>query len=758
MKEKLLLCILFLFCLLGVRGQDYTDSWTGYFSYNSVRALTYGGDRIYAASENAIFTYNLASDELQTITTVNGLSAETISAIYYSEVSRTLFVGYASGLIDVAREGEDVFTIVDIVNKTTLPPNARQINHFNEFNGRVYISTGFGISLYDAEKLEFDDSYFIGENGSRLNVFQTAISDGFIYAATQNNGIRRAIADADDLIDFKNWSEYRPGAWIGVASVNNDLYALGRNGLFLSTSGNPLSLLESYTTVPLELTASAENITVTLPNRVAIYDSTGNNIARIGQLDEFPDTYNSALTRDGEIYLGTQENGLLISQVNRPEIAFQILPEGPLRNDPFNIEAAPNELWVVYGDYSSSFNPFPLKRRGVSHLKEDGWQNIPFEELLDANNLVNIAINPQDSKQVFLSGYNSGLLEINDGVAVAHYDESNSSLQDLQSNPTDVRLNGLAFDRNGNLWINNSRVNEAIVKKTGLQFTGYPIADFFPNFTSISTLTELVIDNQNNVFFGSNNEGLLAFNTTTNTYASFSGEEGGANLPSDDVRALAIDNRGSLWIGTRAGLRILFGPSRIFSEENVQASSIVVLEGDIPVEVLNDQAITAIAVDGSNNKWIGTLASGVFYFSPNGQETLLQFDVTNSPLPTNLITDISIDAESGEVFFATPQGLVSYSGSAVAPSENLELLRAYPNPVRPEYSGVVTIDGLTSRANVKITDVAGNLVYEEVSEGGSIQWDTTAFGRHKVASGVYFILVTGDDALETKIAKLMIIR
>ena len=155
---------------------------------------------------------------------------------------------------------------------------------------------------------------------------------------------------------------------------------------------------------------------------------------------------------------------------------------------------------------------------------------------------------------------------------------------------------------------------------------------------------------------------------------------------------------------------------------------------------------------------MGTVSSGVFYSSANGQETLLQFDTTNSPLPANDIQDISIDSETGEVYFATSLGLVSYSGFAVAPAETLEAARVFPNPVRPQFTGQITVDGLTERANVKITDLNGNLVHEAVSEGGSIQWDTTVFGGSRASSGVYFILITAEDALETKVVKLMIIR
>ena len=137
---------------------------------------------------------------------------------------------------------------------------------------------------------------------------------------------------------------------------------------------------------------------------------------------------------------------------------------------------------------------------------------------------------------------------------------------------------------------------------------------------------------------------------------------------------------------------------------------------------------------------------------------LYHFTKDNSPLPSNNILDIEIDGVTGDVYFATDKGLVAYKGTATKPSDNLSDVYVYPNPVRPEYSGTVKISGLTNKANVKITDIEGNLVYETTSEGGTIEWDTTAFGKYRVASGVYMIFVASSDASDTIVKKVMIIR
>ncbi|MEH6407758.1 MAG: two-component regulator propeller domain-containing protein [Leeuwenhoekiella sp.] len=747
--------------LLGnlVQSQDFSANWTGYFSYNNITSLSYGDDKIFASAQNAVFSYDILSNETETISTIQGLSGGDISAIYYSEDFDILFVGYESGLIDIVRKNEKVLTVVDIENKTSITPDVKQINHFYEYNGFLYIATGFGISLYNIERLEFDDSYFIGDNGAKLDILQTTILGDYIYAASKSGGIRRALVSAENLIDYYNWTTIDNGSWLGIASIGSNLYAVKANNSLQKFDGTTFQQIASYNSTPLKLYTGKTYLTVTLRSQVFIYSQSGIEVASVNQFADYPGTFNSGITADGNIFMGTDGSGLLISTITSPANALQVLPDGPLRNDAFSIEAVPDQLWVVFGDYSVSLNPYPLKKRGLSHLRnETGWVNIPYDETLNANNMVNITINPENEEQVFVSSYNSGLLEIDEDLPVKIFDETNSGLSDIPVNPTDVRVNGAAFDANGNLWMTNSQVENGLAIKTGEQIKGFSVKSVISDFEAVNGYTQLVIDRQNNVFFGSSNRGLIGFNQSTEQFARLTGNEDGANLPSEDIRALAADKDGTLWIGTTAGLRLLYSPSRVFDDPETTTNSIVILENDIPVELLNDQVIQAIEVDGSNNKWIGTVSNGVFYFSSDGQETLQQFNTKNSPLPSDNVQDITIDSASGKVYFATPRGIVAFDGSAVAPAENLELVRAFPNPVRPQYQGMVTIDGLTARANVKITDITGNLVYEEISEGGSIQWDTTAFGRHKVASGVYLILVTGEDAVETKIAKLMIIR
>lgn len=752
--------IIFLFWTFFIgNAQDFTDNWVGHFSYNQVQDIAQGNGRIYGASENAVFIFSTLDGSTRTLSTVNGLSGNTISSIYFSEAFDTLLIGYENGIIDVlVGNGNEVITVVDIFNKPSIAPDKKRINHFIESNGFAYISTGFGISLYDLGQLEFDDTYFIGDNGAQLNITETAIQGEFVYAASSDGGLRRAIASNTNIIDFNNWSTILMGDFQGIAALDESLFLASGNQVLKSINGTNFLPFLSLPEVITDLEPNEEFLSIVYPSNANVYTTDGDIIASFNNVEGFDSDYRASLIDDGILYIATASSGIASILIDNPSVTTQILPNGPLENNIFNLASSPGVVYAVFGDYTVSYNPAPTKTQGISKLSQENWMNIPAEDLLGARNLTHISINPRDPSQIFVSSFRDGLLELSEDVPLILYDDLNSSLNAIV--PDDIRVNSTAFDREGNLWISNVRgVNTIHKLSPGGQFTPISFADILEDPTNVRGADDLVVAGDGKIFLaGSSRAGVLAHDPSTNAIARLFGEEGAANLPIDDIRALEFDRNGTLWIGTRLGLRLLFSPASLFTEPQVSTNAIIILQDDIPQELLNDQVVTDILVDGANNKWVATADSGVFYFSPNGQETLLHFTTRNSPLPSNNVQDIAIDEETGTVYFGTLRGLVAFQGSETAPAENLENVIVYPNPVRPSFSGEVRIEGLTANTNVKITDLVGNLVYEENTTGGSINWDTTAFGRHKVASGVYLILITGPDALETAISKLMIIR
>jgi len=756
-------------CYLSVNGQSF-NSWLGHFSYNNVIDISIGSDKIYGASENAFFTYDLQSNEIEKFSTINGLSGEQVSVAFFSELASRYVIGYENGLIEVFDiNTEEILKVVDIVDKPTIPPNKKSINHILEYNDILYMSTNYGISLYDINALEFGDTYFIGPNGSQVEVRQTAIFGEYIYAAA-DNGIYRAIIDNDNLIDFSEWELVTTSNWRGIITFGEDIYAVNNNRRIYKYNGVnfvPQLQIPQYGAILEDLKANDTYMTLVHDTEVHVYDTDLNEVLGVEALDEYPDLeFNSALILDNIIYLGTEEEGILETTFPTPSSANQILPDGPLLNNTFSITAIPNELWVVYGDYNAGYNPYPLDRRGVSHLQEQGWTNIPYTPEFDARSIVHATVNPSNTNEVYLSSFFSGMMKIEDNVPTEILNLSNSGLESLNiGNPNyiDIRIGETKYDANGDLWVLNSLVESGIkVLRSSGQWESFSLSEIISDPAgSENALSKIEISDNGIKFISTQSHGVLSFDETRSAGARFVGiyEAAEGNLPTNDVRSLAIDKTGNLWVGTVKGIRVYFGADNIFDDSNPQTNDIIIVDEDgVPKELLFEQTVTDIEVDGSNNKWIATSASGVFYMSSDATETLAHFTKDNSPLPSNVINNIEIDSETGRVYVATDKGLLSYQGTATGPKDTLENVYAYPNPVRPGFSGNLTITGLINNANVKITDIEGNLVFETTTEGGTLLWDMTAFGKHKVASGVYLILIANEDGTETKVTKVMVVR
>lgn len=761
MMKKLVFCVLFLIFIPFCQAQN-KSSWQGYFSFNEIKDVSESSVSVFAASENALFSKNTTTNVLKTITTVDGLSGQTISAVYYSETFKKTLVGYENGLMIVINESDGkMIKIVDIINKQ-LPANAKKINHFMEYNGLVYVSCDFGIVQFNLTTSQFGDTYFIGDNGAEISVKQTTLYNGFIFAAT-SNGIRRANSTNANLIDYNQWTVVNAGSWSSVEALDTELIAINDSGNIQRYNSTTFISFFQLPQASVDMRAKNHNLFVTTANTVYVYNNQMVLNRQISNSQVLDNTLNfTCATAVGDrIFIGTKEKGMFFSTLSNATTFENNTPAGPVKNNIFSIDVSPNNLWAVYGDYDTSYDPYPLDSYGVSHYSASGWLNIPYTEVYDAKSITRVLINPSNEKQVYASSFFSGLLKIENDVPNFLYNEKNSGLESITNagaDYIDVRINANAYDRSGNLWITNSRIKNGLkVLKTNEQWGSYSMTPIFDIAENIS-YSSLVVDRNNVKWLGTNRDGVVGFNETTNTFKKITVGADLGNLPIADVRAIALDTRNQLWIGTTKGLRVLSNVGSFQSENQLKANPIIIMEDNLAQELLYEQFITAIAVDGANNKWIGTADSGVFMVSSNGQETKYHFTINNSPLPGNYVNDIKINSKTGEVFIVTNKGMVSFNGISTGANDNLNNVYVYPNPVRPTYSGTVKVAGLIDKANIKITDIEGNLVYETTSEGGTIEWDTTAFGKYKVASGVYMVFISAQDGGETKVKKVMIIR
>ena len=389
-------------------------------------------------------------------------------------------------------------------------------------------------------------------------------------------------------------------------------------------------------------------------------------------------------------------------------------------------------------------------------------------------------INKVNPNEIYFSSYRGGLLKY-DGSNFTLFDETNSNLEKdeqefvgfsetLTSLLESTKVYFTAFDQTNNIWVVNSRQRNTIKQFSedvngGVSYDFEGVLSIPENRFDFYNFEEFLFDRSDDVIYiATHQNGIIGYELSTLNSIEISSVEL-QNMPSINVKSLALDKNGELWIGTQSGIRKITNPQSMFRNGNIQAESIIFEQDGIARELLFEQIIWDIKVDDSNNKWIATNDGGVFYVSEDGQETIFNFTTDNSPLPSNTVVNIAIDESTGAVYFATEKGLMEFNSNITNAATDLTGLKVFPNPVRPEYGEVnVTIQGLTAGANVKITDIEGNLVYEMQNEtfdtggSGTIIWDTRTFAGNKVASGVYLLLVTGEDAVETKVEKLLIVR
>lgn len=750
--------------------------WKSHFSYNEIVAIDKGKEEIIAATSNAVLIYNTRNNEIEHYNTLQGLQAQEITAVHYSENFKKIILGNQDGSIQIIdRKTKKVLNLTVIRDKKSLQEQEKRINTFVEHKGITYIATNYGITALNLNNNTFGDSYYLGMSGKNTPVLDLALQGENIYAVTKENGIKKALLSNPNLISYEQWQTVIGGKWQSIAIVNDQLWLAQNTSTEQKQeatlynwdySTNTALKKQTFTDEVTHLRQGENNLLVVFSNRTQVYNSTGILLYPI----EFEKQTDATLLGN-YIYLTSNKKG--IAQYNiAHKTTVDLTPEGPETNRIFSLLSVPEGMWFIAGGYDKTYYnpniPF-LGTYGMSFLnRENGWQHLSFEQLSYVPALAFANINPRKTNELFVSSYHAGLVKVNVDYNTMQYSTSsvytpeNTAPNGLNSyNPPETdyhttRISGVVFDTEGSLWVTNNFVpNSLKAINTKQEWKSYSFTASFADYTSMS-YGRMVIDKNGTKWIPTPWNGLIAFNEKKGDRKAFISTE--SNLPTYNVTSIALDKNKQLWIGTTGGLRYLPNTDRFLQTTNLPTNSIITKQNGLAEELLYQQTVTHIKVDGANRKWIAVADAGVFLFSPNGQETIYHFTKDNSPLPNNNIGFIEIDENTGEVYFATLSGVVSFKGDSTDGKEDLSTAFIYPNPVHPEYKGDVRISGLTSKANVKITDIEGNLVFETTSAGGTVVWSTYGFNGRPVSSGVYLVLISSEDAQQKTVKKLMIIR
>ena len=774
--RKILFLLLFSLPYLSSAQEDYSDSWEDFFSYNNVKDFVKVENRIYALSDNAIFSYDLITQETQKISSVQGLSGETTTAIHYSKATERLVIGYENGLLEVVDTDGSITSSSDIVSFNQ--SGEKSINAIFEYQEKLYLSTSFAIVEYNINQLEFGDTFFIGNNSSDEKINQITVFNERIYAAT-NNGLFYADVNDPNLIDYNNWSQITSGdnSFKNITVFNDKIYTILNSKLLELKETEELIFIIDFFENIRGMKASPTNLSVAFEDSFIVFDTNLIQIFENAADIDFDYTLNTAYAENNDLFLGTHQYGILNSTFTNVPDYLEIHPEGPISNDVFSLSSQNNELWIVYGGFGPTYGP-TRRKLGFTHYDGETWFTATFNPSNPFPDLVDVAIHPTNKNKVYISGFGDtnlintydtgGLFEVENNEITNFYNHLNSPLEDIVesiANRVTIRISGSVFDRQENLWVMNIGGSNELKKFSNGIWTGYDISAGKPE--NSFGLSEIAIDRNNTVWIGTRADGIIAFNENGNRVRGLSTSITQGSLPNAKVESVAVDRDNRIWIGTISGLVVFSNASSVFDDDVVDARPIIFEEDGIAKKLLGDQFVTSIVVDGANNKWFGTDNGGAVYTNPNGQTTIASFSSENSPLPSDRIVKIAVDKETGKVYFATDKGVVAYNSNVAPFGDSLGEVYAYPNPVR-KFHNTVTISGrnetnLPKGTNVKILDVAGNLVFEtnvvegQQLQGGKVVWNKTNLAGNKVASGVYIVLLANEDASETSTTKIAII-
>lgn len=556
----------------------------------------------------------------------------------------------------------------------------------------AYMSIGVGVMKLDAKKGVIADTYQLG-----FAVDHSYIKDGYLYAVSKAQGTWRGLL-TDNLLDKNRWQ--RVG---GYTALTDDRLNVRDASTGLWWTRNDAGLLACYT-----------------------------------------------LATDGTRTYKTEG----------------VLPEGPASNHFYRLYMHGGKLYSVAGFWAQENNAgFPGEVHVWNGLNWSEFEQ-PTSQMIghDYIDLLCMDFDPKKEGHVMV-GAKGGVYEFQDGKFIKHYGRQNSVLESGVNSDNYTIVSTLKYADNGDLWVLNSMVDNPIwkIEHGSGNWVNYPHPEMSTpaKYNLVSLLQSR--NNKNIMWFANNyytENRLYAYDFVNDKLVghgpNFTNEDGTVITPIM-VYALAEDLDGNVWIASSNGPFYISSADAIAGNDAFIQHKVPRNDGtNLADYLLSDVKTRCIAVDGANRKWMGT-ENGVFLISSDCNTLLQHFTTENSPLPSNTVYDICIDNNSNIVYFATERGLCSYASDATQPSEEMtkDNVYAYPNPVTPEYTGKITIVGLSFNADVKIVTSNGVLVNQGRSTGGSYQWDGRDLKGKRVASGVYMVQAateTGDKGVVCRIA------
>lgn len=732
--------------------QVQIGEWRAHVSYRKGLKSIETPDRVYCGTENGVFYVNREDNSFRTLSKVDGLSGVNLATIDYDPLTGWVFIAYEGGLVDMI-QGTEIVPIPYIANAGNIFGD-KSVTNFSFHDKLAYLSTSFGIVVYDIENRQIKESYInLNSRGNKLAINDVAVFNGRVYASSPE-GLRSGDIN-DNLLDFRFWRT-------DVEQPCGALVAFGGKLIF-HLADNRMLEFDGTTSKDFEPVPwcqvrhmDQQNDQLVITNSVSLIHITNDfktDSIKVGAQSH------CLLDNEGIVWTTNGNNGL----VKYSDPVRYLVPNGPNDFPAWDFGYLNGEMWVASGGVDLLFQPRFINA-GIYVFRDQKWggyNGTNTSEISRMRDFHRVRIDEANQRKYFAS-YNRGIVMFDAENKAQVFDESNSNGVlggPTATDQTVILTAGIDLDSQGNLWMCMQYVeNQMGVRTSKGEWQSY-------NLGSEKRVDDILVDDLGQKWVTIHLDGIYVMDDggtimdkSDDRVRKLDQGVGSGNLPSPDVYSFVMDSDGDVWLGTGDGVAVIRSPENIFdSDQSFDAQRPQVQEGDALGYLLEGQRVNCITIDGANQKWFGT-DNGVFATNEDGDEILYRFNVDNSPLFSNVIRRIGVDDKTGEVFMATDKGIISYRAEATEGKEVHEGVYAFPNPVRPGYDGPIAVTGLVENANVKFTDLAGNLVYETTAQGGTAVWYGKTFGGNEVASGVYLAFSSNRSGEETYIAKIMIIR
>ena len=778
--KKYLFIILSLYIYIAPSfSQSEMFEWQTYSAFDNPQQVVESNDYIYILADGYLYSYDKEYDELAEITRDNKLSDTEISLIKYDNTKNMLVVAYKNSNIDILYK-DNTYNIPYIKEATMT--TSKTINNINFLPSRdeIYLSTDFGVVIINSKKFEIKNTFELGIKALDATFF------GNRYYMLDDTRNLNSCAENEIPYEFDNWDIIKTftttphtllslddALWIQTAG---EIWAYNQStgvknvsyGKYISMDKNGLDEIYVYSN-------KNSTIEVFLPNFTRV-----DKIELLSHIDYTPISISNN-NKKSEYWLLSGEG---FSAYKRGNDSFTMTDTIPIVDKlavslPYSLSISGSTLYCVPMGICLDNEDQNYPYNNISYLKDYRWHNIlgddvpsPKDKPANVTNFIlpsKVAIDPKNDEIAYVGTWFDGLYKFEKGEYKENWNYMNSPIVGAANNYANM-ISSLAFDANRNLWMTSYSPEQAVlILKPDGNWVVYehitPMID--QKYQSVM----IHLKNSKSKWFISpdpTKSYVLALDingtlekSSDDKYRQFTSftDQDGKTIDATTYYCASEDLDGKLWIGTDRGPIIISRPDN-FNSNNFTCQRVKIARNDGTNNadlLLDDETIRAIKVDGANCNWIGTFGNGAYLLSADGLETIHNFTTENSLLPSNYIYDIGINQETGEVYFATEKGLASFRAEAAEAQEEYENIYAFPNPVRPEFTGDITITGLMFNSLVKITDTVGNLIYQAYSKGGQVVWNGNSPNGQRVKSGVYYVWASSENGNEGVVAKIVFI-